>query len=113
MLSVPVTNRNTDAAYATMEALSSESYFNVTPVFFNDCMQNKYARSDTTTRMLEIIRSSCYVDYEYIYGALFSKPAFIVRDLILNRKSDTASWFAGHKKMIEKQVAKAMNSLGG
>ena len=113
VLSVPVTNRNTDAAYATMEALSSESYFNVTPVFFNDCMQNKYARSDTTTRMLEIIRSSCYVDYEYIYGRLFSTPAFIVRDLILNRKSDTASWFAGHKKMIEKQLAKAMDSLGG
>ena len=113
ILSVPITNVNADAAYATMEALSSESYFNVTPVFFNDCMQNKYARSDTTIRMLEIIRSSCYIDYEYIYGPLFSKPAFIARDLILNRKSDTASWFAGHKKLIEKQVKKAMDALGG
>ena len=113
VLSVPITNINTDATYATMEALSSESYFNVTPVFFNDCMQNKYSRSDTTTRMLEIIRSSCYVDYEYIYGPLFSKPAFIVRDLILNKSADTASWFAGHKKLIEKQVGKVMDSLGG
>ena len=112
VLSVPVTNRNADAAYATMEALSSESYFNVTPVFFNDCMQNKYSRSETTTRMLEIIRSSCYVDYEYIYGALFSKPAFIFRDLLANKNSNSASWLASHKKAIKKQLEKAMTELG-
>lgn len=112
VLSVPVTNLNTDASYATMEALSSESYFNVTPVFFNVCMQNKYARSETTSRMLEIIRESCYVDYEYIYGSLFYKPAFIFRDLIGDKSSDSASWIARNTKVIQKQIEKALKKLG-
>ena len=111
VLSVPVTNQNTDATYATMEALSSESFFNVTPVFFNDCMQNKYSRSETTTRMLEIIRAGCYVDYEYIYGALFSRPAYIFRDLLADKSSDSASWIARHQKTIRKQIEKAMEGL--
>ena len=111
VLSVPVTNQNTDATYATMEALSSESYFNVTPVFFNACMQNKYARSETTSRMLEIIRQSCYVDYEYIYGSLYNKPAFIFRSLIGAKSSDSASWIASNSKAIQKQIDKAVKKL--
>lgn len=111
LLSVPVTNQNTDATYATMEALSSESYFNVTPVFFEDCMQNKYARSETTAQMLEIIRESCYIDYEYIYGGLFNKPVFIFRDLVGAKSSDSASWIASKTKPIQKSIERAMEKF--
>lgn len=111
LLSVPVTNQQTDAAFATMEALSSESYFNVTPVFFDDCMQNKYARSETTSRMLEIIRESCYVDYEYIYDSLIGKTANIFRDLVGAKSSDTASWIASNSTAIQAKIDEAMEKL--
>lgn len=110
--SVPVTNGNPDATFATMEALASESYYNVTPVFFEDCMQNKYARSETTVQMLEIIRDSCYVDYEYIYGDLFRTPAFIFRDQVSRKKSDAASYIEKNSSKIESAIEKAMEQLG-
>ena len=113
VLSVPVTNANTDATFATMEALCSESYNHVTPVFFEDCMQNKYARSETTMQMLELIRSTCYVDYEYVYGTFFNKPVNLFRDLIGSKSSDSASWIAKNTKSINRFIEKTLESFHG
>ncbi len=111
VLSVPVTNQQTDAAFAVMEALSSESYFRVTPVFFNDCMQGKYARTETTIQMLELIRETCYVDYEYVYGNLFNTPAFLFRNLVIGKSSDSASWIAKNTKVIKKMIQEASEAF--
>lgn len=111
VLSVPVTNLQAEAAYATMEALSSESYFHVTPVFFEDCMQSKYARTEVTRQMLELIRETCYVDYEYVYGRLFNEPAFIFRNLVMSGSNDSASMIARNNKLVQKLIQRACDSF--
>ena len=76
-------------------------------------MQNKYARSETTVQMLELIRSTCYVDYEYVYGTFFNKPVNLFRDLIGGKSSDSASWIAKNTKRINRFIEKTLESFNG
>ena len=108
---IPTSNPDPDTSCAVMEALASASYNDVTPVYFETCLQDKYARNEITIRMLEIIRDGMYVDSEYLYAPLFGNTCYVVRDLISSKKSDVASWYAKNSKKVQKEIDKTMEKL--
>lgn len=101
---IPSTNPEPDIAAAIMEAMAAETYNTVTPVYFETCLQEKYARNEDTLEMLEIIRETSYLDCEYLYSASFKNTYYAVRSMIGSKNNNAASWLAKNVKSYQKAV---------
>ena len=108
---IPSDNPDTETALMVMEAMAAETYYNVTPVYFETCLQEKYARNEETLEMLEIIRETLYLDSEYLWGGSLGNPAYIMRNMLSAKKSDVASWMAKNEKAINRAVDKTVEKL--
>ena len=69
MFGIPVT-ADTDAATAVLEALASENYRSVVPVYYESALKVKYARDDTSSQMFDIIRNGVDFDLGIVLGPL-------------------------------------------
>ena len=65
---VPVTCRQTEAVGATLELMAAESYKQVTPAYFEICLQGKYSDSPEDSKMYDLIINS----FEYSFGFCYS-----------------------------------------
>lgn len=63
-----------DMAGAVMEALSASNYDKVFPAYFETAMKVKYARDLDSARMLDLLRSSTVMNFEYIYNYSIGNP---------------------------------------
>ena len=111
VLGIPTDNPDTDTALIVMEALAAASHYEITPTYFNTCLQEKYARNEETLEMLEIIRQTQYLDSEYLWGGALNNPAYIMRNMISQKKNDVASWIAKNEKATNKAVQKTIDQL--
>jgi len=108
---IPTSNLNPDVAAAVLEALAAESCYEVVPVYFENCLQSKYARNETTIEMLEIIRDNGYVDAEYMYRNILGSTNFFARDILAARSKNAASWYASRERGILKTIEKTVDTL--
>lgn len=108
---IPVSNTTPDASLAVMEALACISYNSVSPVYFETCLQEKFARNEDTLKMLEIIRDNMFLDSENLYHSLLGDSIYAARNLISSKKSDVASYTAKNAEKIEKAIAKTIEKF--
>ncbi|MBR5870246.1 MAG: extracellular solute-binding protein [Clostridia bacterium] len=108
---IPADNPDTASALIVMEAMAAESYKNVTPTYFNTCLQEKYARNEETLEMLDLIRNSLYLDAEYLYKSSVGKTYYMVRDMVSTKKYDVASHMAKQEKSILAEIEKTVALL--
>lgn len=109
---VPVDNPDVDIACAVMEALAYETFTNVTPVYFETCLQTKVARNEDTIEMLGIIRDGCCLDVEYLYKSVLGYPNEVIRTLVVvNKNNNVASWYASNEKKIQETIEKTIQTL--
>ncbi|MBQ7719891.1 MAG: hypothetical protein IJT56_04830 [Clostridia bacterium] len=108
---IPVSNTTPDASLAVMEALACISYNSVSPVYFETCLQEKFARNEDTLKMLEIIRDNMFLDSENLYHSLLGDSIYAARNLISSKKSDVASYTAKNAGKIEKAIAKTIEKF--
>lgn len=62
-LSVPVTSESWECACAALEAMASENYHNVFPVFYESAMKIKYVGDNRDAQMIDLIHDCIYVDF--------------------------------------------------
>ena len=108
---IPVSNAAPAASLAVMEAMGCISYNVVSPVYFETCLQEKFARNETTLKMLEIIRDNMFLDSENLYHSLLGDSIYTARNLISSKKSDVASYNAKNASKIEKAIAKTFEKF--
>ena len=108
---IPADNTDPDTACAVMEAMAYETWKNVTPAYFETCMQEKYARNEETAAMLDIVRNGVVVTREYIYSPYFGSAEKIIMNLSGNKNLQIASWYASNTKSIEGAVANTVDLL--
>ena len=108
---IPISNTKPEASLAVMEAMGCISYNVVSPVYFETCLQYKFARNETTLRMLEIIRDNMFLDCENLYHSLLGDSIFTARNLISSKKSDVASYNAKNASKIEKAIEKTLEKF--
>ena len=109
---IPSDNPQPQTAAAVMEALAAESYQDITPVFFETCMQEKFARNEDTIEMLNLIRANGYIDAEYLYMSAFNYSVQILRNLVSGKKADVASYVAKQEKKYHAAVGQMIEQLG-
>lgn len=108
---IPVSNPAPEVSAAVMEAMACESHNKVIDVFYETCMQNKYARNEDTIEMLNLIRDKIYLDAELMYSTLFDSPNYVAREQVTAKTNNVASWIAKKEKSIAKTIDKLISQL--
>ncbi|GHU38636.1 hypothetical protein FACS1894105_12780 [Clostridia bacterium] len=111
LLCVPMNCDMPEAVGAFMEATASESYKSVTSVFFDTAMKVKYARDETSSKMLDIIREGEYVNFASVYNNSIGSPWWVMRDLMYAKSNDFASWYDKNSPKIEAGIEKVVNKI--
>ena len=101
---VPTTSLNQDIAGAVIEALSSESYRTLIPVWYEDALKIKYSRDDKTSQILDIIHDASYTDFMYAFSPNLSNIGCMMRDLVNSNNTNYMSF-------VEKYENKVLDNL--
>ena len=113
---VPVTNaERSDLTGAFLECFASESYRNVTDVYFETLLKEKFARDEVTAQVFDLIKEGVYFDFVLLHSSSLSDIGHMVRDVISAKSSDFASAYAKKAKVVNKMLEKliaAYKSIG-
>ena len=114
--SIPIDAKNSDMSAVVMEALAAQSWRTVTPAYFDVALKYRYSRDAQTAEMVDLIKDSIYINFESLYNESIGNPWFVMRTLMTAKNSNFSSYWAAQKRMIGKQLGKAvdkMRALGG
>jgi hypothetical protein len=111
ILCIPVNSSRTEMSGAFLEAMASESYKTVSPEYFNVAMKVKYARDETSAKMLDIIREGINLNFAYVYNYSIGSPWAVMRDLMLKKSGDFASWYDKNEPKIQIAITKLIDKM--
>ena len=83
------------------EVLNAEAYKQLYPVYYEDALQNKYARDAGTIEMLDIIMQGRNFDMSTLFSAQIGLYTFF-RELVASKKTDFASAYAKKESKAQK-----------
>lgn len=108
---IPITVQNQECVGASMEAMAAQSYRTVTPIYFEIALKVKYSRDQDSVRMLDLIREGVMFNFEIIYNSQIGSPWDVIRNLMLEKKNDFASYWATKEKGIQKKLEELVSSF--
>jgi len=91
---VPVSSDNIEMTGAVLEALSAQSYYYVTPAYYESELMLKYARDSLSTQMIDLIRETMTSDFIYAYNYALNRIGHVHRKLIVNNDDSYMSKIA-------------------
>lgn len=106
MYGMPTTIADPDMASAVLEALASESYYNLTPVLFETAMKVKYSRDTESAQMFDIIRDSRTTDLARVFGRSLKDIYAVFRTQISTKNNNWASNYEKKLKQYQKSIDK-------
>jgi len=96
---------------AVLEAMASESYKSVIPVYYDIALKYRYAKDEESGRMLDMIYASIYIDPGVLYTKVLSSVHQQLREIIRSKNNAVVSTFKTLDKVVEKQVKTLNDSL--
>ena len=113
---MPITNSdNAEMTGAFMEAFASQSYRDVTDVYFETLLKEKFARDEVTAEIFDIIKNGVYFDFILLHSSSLSNIGHMIRTVISAGSPDFASAYKRSEKVINKsleKLIKAYDSVG-
>lgn len=111
LFSVPVTCEHFEATCATMEALAEEGYYSVLPAFYDVALQGKFTRDDESGEMMDIIKNNITFTFEMIYASNMNYMQNMINELVKNKNTNFASYYATYEKTWQASLDKLVNTL--
>ncbi|MBR5869394.1 MAG: hypothetical protein IKZ09_00015 [Clostridia bacterium] len=107
-MALPYNCQKSAAVCAMLEEMAFEGYQNVSPVYYETVIKNKYTRDDVSARMIDLVRDGMLTDIARIHMSSWNSVALLVRDtLFYNKKSsDFTSLYEKQRKKIESEGEK-------
>lgn len=102
MYCIPVTTQIFDEATATLEALCTQSYRTVIPVYYDMALKVKYTRDNTAATIIDMIKNAAQTDFAYAYNYALNNAGLICRTMLGNKNYNVASEWARVQKGAEK-----------
>lgn len=103
MICVPITNPRFEMTGVILEAWAADSYYGVTPAFFENGLQQKGTRDDQSIEMMNIIRKGSKVDFLYYIGGLNGLDN-IMAQLCAGNGSDFSSYYYANYEYAELKI---------
>lgn len=110
-MTLPVNCQKVDAVCAVLEELSFRGYHDLTPIYYETVLKDKYARDDMSAQMLDLIRSNTKADIAYLYGSDFGDAVYIPRSLIAKSSTDFASAYAALEEKAKTNSKKLIDQF--
>lgn len=104
MYGMPLTIAKPDMASAVLEALASESYYNLSPVLFEKAMKVKYSTDTDSARMFDIIRQSRTTDHARTFGRNLADIYAVFRTQLTDKNKNWASNYEKKLKKYQKSI---------
>lgn len=109
---VPVNGKNTEAAGAAIEAISSGSFRQVYPAYYETALKVKYAPDDEIAQVYDMIRDGVMFDFGYIYSNCFDRmPALYIRDCVQNNNPGWSSVWAAQKDSMTLKLESILKTI--
>ncbi|MBR5366910.1 MAG: hypothetical protein IK132_11765 [Clostridia bacterium] len=108
---IPIDAKDPDLSAAVMEALAAQSWRTVTPAYFDIALKSRYSRDPETSAMMDLIKDSVYINFESLYNRAIGQPWFVLRNLMPQKDKNFASYWASNKKLLAKNLDKAIKKL--
>jgi maltose-binding protein MalE len=104
--------KDEECSSAFLEAMASEAYRKVNPVFFETNLKIRYAPDENLAQMYDIIRESITFDFVYLYGSVMGTDINTgIRNCIQN--PDTYKWatvWAGIKDSMNTKFQQVLDT---
>lgn len=110
LLTVPVTNPDTERAGIIVDALSYESKQQVMPIYYDVYISQKGLRNEDSIEMLDLINQTRFFNVGNAYGwtlTLYDN----IRTQLNGGNSEVASLIAAQKPNIESSIGKTMEQI--
>jgi len=112
---IPITSMKVELTTSMLEALASESYRTVTPVYYEMALKVKYVRDDMSAIMIDLIRDGVISDFVIDFGdAVRTNGTAITynfRDLIINRSTAYASTLKSYENSWQTALDELLEEL--
>lgn len=106
---VPITCSDPDMVTAVIEALSYESYYSVTPEYYEVALKTKYSRDEMSGAVIDIVRDSIHTDY--LIGIYRSTIGQHFANCVRDGKTDFVSSWEKQLSSYTKQMEAAYKDL--
>ena len=108
----PTTSKKTDMIGAVCEAFAFYNYKSVTPAYYEVALKVKYSRDDATAQMLDLIHSSAFTNFGYVYASQLDGLTS-VREFVVNGAEDFASWYKSKESAALAGLAEVIETYKG
>lgn len=98
----------TDLIGATLELMAAESYRQVTPQYYEVCLQGKYSQAPDDSRMYDIIVNGIKLDFGYVYATLSIGN---INNLFRDLTGDFAQTYEKNKLVYETALETLIDKL--
>jgi hypothetical protein len=99
------TSKHLDAATATLEVMTAESYRHVTLTYFETALKSKYARDESTAEMLDILVGGIEIDFTETFAFLIDAPVNKMRNVLQATCAPFASTYESIEQSINQKIA--------
>ncbi len=99
LMAVPITVSDLEMIGTVTEALNAESYKQVTPVYYETALKEKYARDEKTVGMIDLVMKGRVVDMGFVYDG-FLGAGYIPATLVQKNDSNVESYLQKNEKKI-------------
>ena len=110
MLLLPADMSDPEFVGVVLEALSAESYREVTPLLYDVVYTNKYLRDDYSKEMFEIIRGSLVYDFNWNYGS-GNTISYLIGNTVGMQNENISSFIASNVNAALEELTKVYDVI--
>ena len=101
-MALPYNCQKSEAVCAMLEEKAFEGYQNVSPIYYETVIKNKYTRDDVSSKMIDLVRDGMLTDIARIHMSSWGGISCLVRDTVFRSKKshDFASEYEKQSKKI-------------
>ena len=114
-LAVPKTAKDLEFIGTCVEALTAETWKQVTPTFYEIALKTRYLRDNESKEVLDIVLDGRVYDFGYIYGGSGTGFNYMMGDLMERQSNNFESYYSQRQAQVKlaiKNTLKAFDKLG-
>jgi len=105
IMAVPTDCPDHEMTGAVLEALASEGYRSVLPLYYESVLKQKYSRDETSSKMIDLIHDNPRSDFMIIYSSKMNNPIQQMRDIVRSGNNTYVSAYKRISKVATREIS--------
>ena len=110
VLGVPVTVSDLEMVSIIAEALNIESYKTLYPTYYEQALQDKFARDDESIEMIDLLMAGRNFDLCTLFASTIPTMPWLFRNLVASKSTSFASQYSSGEKSAQAALEKIVHA---